>query len=189
MPVAVGLVSRYRSFVLRVLSGTAREGQAAPGDTSRLCFFGFRKCGAGSWERPSLAPLRVCVLRDHFGPQRRSRPCKNKLQLSSSPIPSRTATVTSWPSLKSLSWSIETANPALASRLWSSSENDPRVVAKLLEATHPDYYDTVSWYFGSVGKRSPEWLDDVGRALNTDQMLAQLDHASTGDVSNRSAFA
>jgi len=96
----------------------------------------------------------------------------------------RTATVTSWPSLKSLSWSIETANPALASRLWSSSENDPRVVAKLVEATHPNYYDTVSWYFGSVRKRSPEWLDDVGRALNTDQMLAQLDHASTGDVSN-----
>jgi hypothetical protein len=96
----------------------------------------------------------------------------------------RTATVTSWPSLKSLSWTIETVNPALASRLWSSPENDSGVVAKLLEATHPDYYDNVSWYFGSVRKRSPEWLDDVGRALNTDQMLAQLDHASTGDVSN-----
>jgi hypothetical protein len=100
----------------------------------------------------------------------------------------RTATVTSWPALKSLSWTIETANPALASRLWSSSENDPSVVAKLLEATHPDYYDNISWYFGSVQKRSPEWLDDVGRALNADRMLAQLDHVSTGDVSNIFTF-
>jgi hypothetical protein len=96
----------------------------------------------------------------------------------------RTATATNWPALKLLSWTVETASPALASRLWSSSENDPNVVAELLETTHPDYYGNVSWYFGSVQKRSPEWLDDVGRALNSDRMLAQLDHASTGDVSN-----
>ncbi len=96
----------------------------------------------------------------------------------------RTATVISWPSLKSLSWTIETANPALASRLWNSSENDPKAVAKLLEVTHPDYYDTISWYFGSVRKQSPEWLNDVGRALNVHRMLAQLDRVSTGDASN-----
>ena len=71
-----------------VLSGTAREVQAAPSGTARLCFFGFqkifsastrnergkemifrtfRKSAAGSWERSSLAPLREGVLRDHSG--------------------------------------------------------------------------------------------------------------------------
>ena len=31
------------SIALHVLSGTARERQAAPGDTAQLCFFGFQK--------------------------------------------------------------------------------------------------------------------------------------------------
>lgn len=80
---------------LHALSGTAREVQTAPSGTARLCFFGFqkifsarnretvkstvkemifrtfRKSVAGSWERPSLAPLREAVLRDHSGTQRR----------------------------------------------------------------------------------------------------------------------
>ncbi|MGB2837417.1 MAG: hypothetical protein WBC30_17445 [Candidatus Sulfotelmatobacter sp.] len=96
----------------------------------------------------------------------------------------RTGTPKTWPALKSLSWTIETANPSLASRLWSSPENDPKTVAELLEGTHPDYYETVSWYFGSVRKQSPEWVADVGRALNVDRMLQQLESVSLGDVSS-----
>jgi hypothetical protein len=78
----------YLLHGLHALSGTAREVQAAPSGTARLCFFGFqkifsastrnergkemifrtfRKSAAGSWERPSLAPLREGVLRDHSG--------------------------------------------------------------------------------------------------------------------------
>jgi hypothetical protein len=96
----------------------------------------------------------------------------------------RTGTPTTWPALKSLSWAIGTANPPLASRLWSSSENDPKAVAELLETTHPKYYETVSWYLGSVRKHSPEWVADVGRALNVDRMLQQLESVSLGDVSS-----
>lgn len=76
----------------------------------------------------------------------------------------RTGTPTTWSALKSLCWTIGTANPPLASRLWSPPENDPKAVAELLEATHPNYYETVSWYFGSVRKHSPEWVADVGKA-------------------------
>jgi hypothetical protein len=96
----------------------------------------------------------------------------------------RTGTPTTWPALKSLCWAIGTANPPLASRLWSSPENDPKAVAELLEATHPNYYETVSWYFGSVRKHSPEWVADVGSALNVDRMLHQLESVSLGDVSS-----
>jgi len=96
----------------------------------------------------------------------------------------RTGTSTTWPALKSLSWTIETTNPTLASRLWSSPENDPKVVAELLEVTHPDYYDTISWYFGSVHKHSPAWVEDVGRALDADRMLDQLENVSVGDASS-----
>lgn len=95
----------------------------------------------------------------------------------------RTGTPTTWSALKSLCWTIGTANPPLASRLWSSPENDPKAVAELLEATHPNYYETVSWYFGSVRKHSPEWVADVGKALNVDRMLHQLEGVSLGDVS------
>jgi hypothetical protein len=96
----------------------------------------------------------------------------------------RTGTSTTWPALKSLSWTIETTNPTLASRLWSSPENDPKVVAELLEVTHPDYYDTISWYFGSVHKHSPAWVEDVGRTLDADRMLDQLENVSVGDASS-----
>jgi adenine-specific DNA-methyltransferase len=78
----------YLLHALRVLSGTAREVQAAPGDTARLCFFGFqkifsvrtrnehgkqmifrtfRKSAAGPWERPISRALAEGVLRDHSG--------------------------------------------------------------------------------------------------------------------------
>jgi site-specific DNA-methyltransferase (adenine-specific) len=75
-------------IVLHVLSGTARERQAAPGDTAQLCFFGFQKIfsartrkerGQGK-DSPNLPKkrrwvlgaaisraLRECVLRDHSG--------------------------------------------------------------------------------------------------------------------------
>lgn len=94
----------------------------------------------------------------------------------------RTGTPTTWPALKSISWTIETTNPTLASRLWSSPDNDPKAVAELLESSHPDYYDTISWYFGSVQKHSPEWLEDVGRVLDVNGMLDQLENVSVGNV-------
>ena len=86
--------------------------------------------------------------------------------------------------MKYLSWTIGTANRKLASRLWDSQENDPKSTAEHLEATHPDYYDTVSWYFGSVQKFSPSWVESVGRALNVDRMLDQLENVSVGNAAS-----
>ena len=63
-------------------------------------------------------------------------------------------------------------------------DNDPKAVAELLETTHPDYYDTITWYFGSVKKQSPKWLDEVGKALNADRMFDQLEYVSAGDIAS-----
>jgi hypothetical protein len=96
----------------------------------------------------------------------------------------QSATPKSWSSLKSLSWTIETANPGLASRLWSSPDNDPKIVARLLEETHPDYYEVLSWFLSSVGKPGPEWTKEIGQNLDLERMLDQLKHVSVGDVAS-----
>ncbi len=94
-----------------------------------------------------------------------------------------TATPGSWPSLKSISWAISAANPEMAKRLWTSAGIDPKTTAVNLESTHPDYYDTLSWYFGSVNQHSPDWVKEVGNVLDVDRMLDQLKKISLGEAS------
>lgn len=91
-----------------------------------------------------------------------------------------TATCTDWPSLKSLAWTIGHANPPLASRVWSGL--NPSATAALIESTHPDYYQILSWFLASVKEHSPTWIMDVGRTLNVDSMLNQLRNVSQGDA-------
>jgi len=92
---------------------------------------------------------------------------------------------TDWWSLTRLAWTIGHANQPLASRVWSTF--DPSMVAALIEATHPDYLESLSTFLSSASKESSTWATQVGRALNVDLMLNQLHGISQGDA--ESAFS
>ena len=91
-----------------------------------------------------------------------------------------TAISTDWPSLRSLAMTIGHANPSLASRLWSGL--DHTATAALIETTHPDYYESLWWFLASAKEHSPMWIREVGRTLNVDLMLNQLQYVSQGDA-------
>jgi hypothetical protein len=92
---------------------------------------------------------------------------------------------TDWWPLTRLAWTIGHASPSLASRVWSAF--DPSVAAALIETTHPDYFESLSTFCSSVTKENQAWATQVGRALNVDRMLKQLQEISQGDA--ESAFS
>jgi len=62
---AVRARQRCASLLFRLSENLFRQSSAQNADEK--IFRTFRKCAAGSWERPALAPFRERVLRDHSG--------------------------------------------------------------------------------------------------------------------------
>lgn len=72
----------------------------------------------------------------------------------------------------------------MAFRVWSGL--DPSATAGLIESTHPDYYESLSWFLASAKKTCPAWITEVGRSLDVNLMLKRFQDVSQGDA--ESAF-
>jgi hypothetical protein len=85
-----------------------------------------------------------------------------------------------WISLRGLAFALGHACPDLAARLverW-----DPSAAARIIESTHPDYYDTAGWVFASYDKHSPAWVKQVGRNTRWEAIADRLRQVRTGDL-------
>ena len=85
-----------------------------------------------------------------------------------------------WYSLRGLATALGHACPELAARVverWDSS-----AAAALVEATHPDDYDTASWAFASYSKHSPAWVEKVGGSVRWEAISDRLRDVRVGDL-------
>jgi hypothetical protein len=90
------------------------------------------------------------------------------------------ASTESWGALKSLFMTLDHACPHVAAevvRAWP-----PAAAAKVLERTHPDYYDSAWWFFSGAKKHSPEWVAEVGRGIDWSVLSDSLARVRPGDL-------
>jgi hypothetical protein len=85
-----------------------------------------------------------------------------------------------WYSLRGLANALAHSCPELAARV--VEQWDPRAAAALIEATHPDDYDTVGWVFSSYSKHSPGWVEQVGKSTRWKAVSERLRDVRTGDL-------
>jgi hypothetical protein len=90
------------------------------------------------------------------------------------------ATAESWGALRSLFMTLGHACPSIAAQIirgWP-----PATAAKVLEQTHPDYYDSISWFVSGVKDYCPEWVAELGRQINWGSLQESLKQVRAGDL-------
>jgi 5-methylcytosine-specific restriction endonuclease McrA len=86
-----------------------------------------------------------------------------------------------WHDLMELFGSVSDAHPELAARVVESWA--PEKAAAVLGRTHPDYYDSITWFLGgSVWKHSRAWCHAVGRHVEWSAVSESLSKVRRGNV-------
>jgi 5-methylcytosine-specific restriction endonuclease McrA/energy-coupling factor transporter ATP-binding protein EcfA2 len=86
-----------------------------------------------------------------------------------------------WHYLRDLFGAISHARPSFAVRVIESWE--PAIAAEVFNRTHPDYYDSMTWFLGgSIWKHSLAWCYKVGEHVDWSAISSNLSQVRKGDI-------